>query len=178
MQETQVWCLCREDPLEKEMATHSSILAWKIPRTEDPGGLQSVGSQRVTHSWANQQQQQSFQQQSCSLETHFVRFSPNGNKLVIFFAIFELIEIVQCEALATVSCNCDEKEKKALRTARKMRALQPPGGISHHSANRDFMKTPGKKVSQPLPDDHPGLSESSQEMKRIQWRSQPDRIKD
>ena len=38
-----------EDPLEKEMATHSSFLAWKIPWTEEPGGLQSVGSQRVRH---------------------------------------------------------------------------------------------------------------------------------
>ena len=37
------------DPLEKEMATHSSILAWKIPRTEEPGGLQGMGSQRVGH---------------------------------------------------------------------------------------------------------------------------------
>ena len=39
----------QEDPLEKEMATHSSILAWKIPWTEEPGGLQSMGSQRVGH---------------------------------------------------------------------------------------------------------------------------------
>ena len=39
----------REDPLEEEMATHSSILAWEIPRTEEPGGLQSMGSQRVGH---------------------------------------------------------------------------------------------------------------------------------
>ena len=39
MQETQVWSLHQEDPLEKEMATHSSILAWKFPSTEDPGGL-------------------------------------------------------------------------------------------------------------------------------------------
>ena len=42
MQETQVLSLCREDPLEKEMVTHSSILAWKNPWTEKPGGLQSV----------------------------------------------------------------------------------------------------------------------------------------
>ena len=49
MQETQVQSLGREDPLEKEMATHSSILAWKIPWTEDPGRLQSTGSQRVGH---------------------------------------------------------------------------------------------------------------------------------
>ena len=49
MRETWVRSLGREDPLEKEMATHSSILAWKIPWTEEPGGLQSTGSQRVRH---------------------------------------------------------------------------------------------------------------------------------
>ena len=47
MQETQVQLLGQEDPVEKEMATHSSILAWEIPWAEEPGGLQSVGSQRV-----------------------------------------------------------------------------------------------------------------------------------
>ena len=52
MQETWVQSLSREDPLEKEMTTHSSILAWKISRTEEPGGLQSMGSQRVEHDWA------------------------------------------------------------------------------------------------------------------------------
>ena len=52
MQETWVRSLGQEDPLEKEMATHSSILAWKIPWTEDPGRLQSMGSQRVRHNWA------------------------------------------------------------------------------------------------------------------------------
>ena len=49
MQETSVQFLGWEDPLEKEMATHSSILAWKIPWTEEPGGLQYVGTQRVGH---------------------------------------------------------------------------------------------------------------------------------
>ena len=49
MRETWVRSLGREDPLEKEMATHSSILAWKIPWTEKPDGLQSKGSQRVGH---------------------------------------------------------------------------------------------------------------------------------
>ena len=49
MQETWVRSLGREDPLEKEMATHSSILAWRIPWTEEPGRLQSMGSQRVGH---------------------------------------------------------------------------------------------------------------------------------
>ena len=46
MQETLVQSLVREDPLEKEMATQSSVLAWKIPWTEEPGGLQSLGSQK------------------------------------------------------------------------------------------------------------------------------------
>ena len=49
MRETRIQSLSREDPLEKEMATHSSILAWKIPWTEEPGRLQSMGSQRVGH---------------------------------------------------------------------------------------------------------------------------------
>ena len=52
MWETQVWSLGREDPLEKEMATHSSLLAWRIPWTEEPGGLHSTGLQRVGHDWA------------------------------------------------------------------------------------------------------------------------------
>ena len=47
--ETQAQSLGQEDPLEKEMATHSSILAWRIPWTEEPGGLQSMGSQTVGH---------------------------------------------------------------------------------------------------------------------------------
>ena len=49
MQEMQVRSLGGEDPLEEGMATHSSILAWRIPGTEEPGGLQSMGSQRVGH---------------------------------------------------------------------------------------------------------------------------------
>ena len=54
MQETQqmrVQSPGQEDPLEKDMATHSSILAWRIPWTMEPGGLQSIGSQRVGHNW-------------------------------------------------------------------------------------------------------------------------------
>ena len=61
MQETRVRSLGQEDPLEKEMATHSSILVWKIPWTEEPGRLQSMGSQRVRHDWAT----------SLSLHSHF-----------------------------------------------------------------------------------------------------------
>ena len=53
IQETQVQSLDQEDPLEKEMASHSNILAWIIHWTEEPGGPQSMGSQRVRHDWAN-----------------------------------------------------------------------------------------------------------------------------
>ena len=51
VQETRVQFLGQEDPLEKEMATHSSILAWRIPWTEEPGGPQSMGSPRVGHDY-------------------------------------------------------------------------------------------------------------------------------
>ena len=55
VRETWVQSLGWEDPLEEGMATHSSILAWRIPWTEEPGGLQSVESQRVRHDWATKQ---------------------------------------------------------------------------------------------------------------------------
>ena len=55
MWETWVRSLDWEDPVQKEMATHSSILAWKIPWAEEPGGLQSMGPQRVRHDWATSQ---------------------------------------------------------------------------------------------------------------------------
>ena len=53
LQETQVWSLSQDDPLEEGMATHSSVLAWKIPWTEEPGGLQSMGLQRVGFHWSD-----------------------------------------------------------------------------------------------------------------------------
>ena len=57
MQETQVQSLGWEDPLKEGVATHSSVLAWRIPWTEEPGGLQSMGSQRVRYDLATKQQQ-------------------------------------------------------------------------------------------------------------------------
>ena len=51
-QEAWIWSLGQKDPLEKSMATHSSILAWEIPQTEEPGGLQSMGLQRIGQNWA------------------------------------------------------------------------------------------------------------------------------
>ena len=52
VQETCIQSLGWENPLEKRMATHSSIVAWRIPRTKEPGKLQSMGSQRIRHEWA------------------------------------------------------------------------------------------------------------------------------
>ena len=63
MQEMEVQSLGWEDLLENEMATHSSIFAWEIPWAEEPGGLQSMGSQRVGHNLATQQQQKQYQGQ-------------------------------------------------------------------------------------------------------------------
>ena len=54
MQEMWVQSLGQKDPLEKEIATHSRILAWEIPWTEEPGKLQFMGSQRVRHDWATE----------------------------------------------------------------------------------------------------------------------------
>ena len=53
MQETRVQALGQEDPLEKEMATHSSILAWRTPWTEEPSRIQSMELQRVVHDWGS-----------------------------------------------------------------------------------------------------------------------------
>ena len=74
MQETWVQSLVQKDPLEKGMATHSSILAWRIPWTEEPGRLQSMGSQRVRHDWV----------------TFYLRFSYNSLfcLCIYFFLLF------------------------------------------------------------------------------------------
>ena len=71
MPETRIWSLGREDPLEKELATHSSILAWRLPWTEGPGRLQSTGSQESDtterlnhHHWGRRQKQGN---EKCSL---------------------------------------------------------------------------------------------------------------
>ena len=81
MQETPVWFLGREDPLKKGMATHSSILAWRVPWTEEPGGLQSMGSQSWT--WPR--------------DLHFVWKLAGGHKPVFAARLStELKERIQC----------------------------------------------------------------------------------
>ena len=56
MQETQVWSLGQEDPMKREMATYSSVLAWEIPWTEEPGRQSSMGLQRVGYNWVTEKQ--------------------------------------------------------------------------------------------------------------------------
>ena len=68
MQETRVPSLVWEDPLEEEMAACSSILAWRIPWTEEPGGLQSIGLQRVGHDWVTEPQTVSREAGVCLVE--------------------------------------------------------------------------------------------------------------
>ena len=69
----QVWSMGQEDPLEKEMATHSSILAWEIPWTEESDELQSMESQRVVHNWAHTQH----------THTHLLSFSGQSHEVAI-----------------------------------------------------------------------------------------------
>jgi len=78
VQETWVLSLDWEDPLEKEMATHSSTLAWKIPWTEEPGRLQTMGSQRVGHDWV------------ISYGPHKFRYFPKANGEFMDLLIFHV----------------------------------------------------------------------------------------
>ena len=78
VRETQVWSLGWEDPLEKEMATHSSTLAWKIPWTEEPVRLQYMGSQRVRHNWMTSH---SPSDRKLSTEEFMLSGEGNGNPL-------------------------------------------------------------------------------------------------
>ena len=71
MQEMWVGSLGQEDALEKDMATHSNVFTWEITRTKEPGGLQSMGSQRVRHDWATKPQQN----ENATLDTHYRIFS-------------------------------------------------------------------------------------------------------
>ena len=85
MQETWVRTLGQEDPLQEEMATHSSILSGKIPGIEEPGGLQSIGSQRVKYYLVTKQKQQSYILfiVVCLLKSHSFMFKQNSFLSVI-----------------------------------------------------------------------------------------------
>ena len=85
MQETWVWSPGQEDPLEKGMATHSSILAWRIPWIEEPGRLQSTGSQRVGHDWVTNTFTFKSYQMLCSLKFWILLILTSLYKLSFFW---------------------------------------------------------------------------------------------
>ena len=94
MQETQVQPLGQEDPLEKGMAMHSSILAWRIPWTEESGGLQSVGLQRVRHAWV----------------TNAIYVCKNTDTIQFFIRqLTEFLLTMPCETLMKVNIKCPSK---------------------------------------------------------------------
>ena len=87
-QESRVWSLGLEDPLEKGMAIHSSILAWRIPWTEEPGRLQSMGSQRVRNDWATNATKHLWRRFTCSdLRLTDWWFSLGGSLLIQPFRV-------------------------------------------------------------------------------------------
>ena len=90
IQETRVQSLSREDSLEKGMATHSSILAWRIPWTEKPGRLQSIGLQRVGHDWAHVRSDMQFVSLKNSLEEF--SFFNREYAIHIFYIVLSLCE--------------------------------------------------------------------------------------
>ena len=92
-QVTHVQSLGWEDPLEKEMATHSSICAWRIPWTEEPGGLQFMGLQRIRHNLVTKQQQYYLQVSKCYLQGSYQNLrvlsgDSNAGQEHIFSVIF------------------------------------------------------------------------------------------
>ena len=99
MWETWVWSLGQQDPVEKEMATHTSTLAWKIPWTEEPCKLQSMGLQRVGHHWATSLKHSiNLQQNTHSSQVHrehFPGFDTHMMGSKSNFRKFKKIEIIQ-----------------------------------------------------------------------------------
>ena len=95
MWETQVRSLGWEDPLEKKMATHSSTLAWKIPWTEEPGGLQSMGSQRVRQGWTTKLSTFSFAKS----------FNPDPNSFQKFLCTFSFVFYTEVPIKMYVYCH-------------------------------------------------------------------------
>ena len=123
-QETQVLSLDQEDPLEKERATHSSILVWEIPWTEEPGGLQSRGSQRTRHDLATEHIAT-----TCSY-LHFnvlkLNFSSKSYNLV--FQVFNSHMWQVATALVKTDYRIFPSAQKALLFSLQHSATEMPGG--------------------------------------------------
>ena len=120
VRETWVQSLGWEDPLQKEMAPHSSTLAWKIPGTEEPGRLQSMGSQRVGHDWATSLLSLLLRKASrrC-VESHQQNSSRNISTPLVWF----------CLCLLQTYCGAEGLEIKAGMTERKQREWNGPARL-------------------------------------------------
>ena len=103
MQETWVRSLGREDPLEKEMETHFSILAWRIPWTKEPGRLQSMGSQRVGHDWATSLTLLLFTRHIC-FNYIFLAFKCDDFHILHFRPVYSSYIIMQSHKLVCQCC--------------------------------------------------------------------------
>ena len=106
MQETWVQSLDWKDTLEKEMATHSSILAWRISWTEEPGGLQSIGLQRVRHDWETKQSYNNSYTDFLRSYTFMITLYRNNESCTFLFPVWKpfhvlvlLLEGIQCNVL-------------------------------------------------------------------------------
>ena len=104
MRETWVQSLGREDPLEKEMATHSSILVWKIPWAEEPGRLQSMVSQRDGQDWATEEQHyflgiinHTFNRPQYSVNVTFICTRKSQTHITCFITITVLLQLSEIE---------------------------------------------------------------------------------
>ena len=152
IQETRVGSLGWEDPLEKEMATHSSTLAWRIPWREKPGRLQSMGSQRVGHNWAT----------SLSLFTFNV-----SRSLLHFFKKYRKIRIKENKTQGyrsySQTCSHQEANSEKENTQGRQGAAQAAGGMKiylppppHHlkgsgkwpQMRRASLASPGEEYTQ------------------------------
>ena len=146
MQETQVWSLGQEGPLEMGMATHSSILTWEIPWTENPVALQSVGSQRAGHDWVTEH--------ACLQITSNTWYKCKS---------YIVISSVQSSSVAQ-SC---------LIRCNPMNCSMPGLPVHHHLP--EFTKTPVHRVgdaiqlSHPLSSPSPPAPNPSQHQSLFQW---------
>ena len=151
VQETQVPSLGQEDSLEKEMAIHFSILTWRLPWTEEPGGLRSMGSPRVRHDWANNTHTYNFKQKSSVLFILFCSLTEWLNwiyfmNVVLLAALYSTRE---GKSLAISSSKNWHKENEVLCTLICWRTWQNAWDLSSSSL---YIRVPVTQLVKNLPE--------------------------
>ena len=107
MWEIQVWSLGQEDPLKKGMATHSSIVAWEIPWTEEPGRLQSMGLQKFKHNWAT-----NTLVSICNIPSPKLNSDPGFlNLWEELFPQFQIVSLHLCSESTLLNTKCGSSEE-------------------------------------------------------------------